>query len=206
VFDALLTPPCSMLCSPTTSSGCFVTRSSARAVAGGTSPIRISSIATTATCIASSRRAACRRRAAGPLHRTVSRRRPRCRHSPTKGQRDSLCTMRAWPYRPRRTGPRPNSRREREHATIVPTPLTRALLRAHSPHTRVAPCRAPLRQAANGPYARDGSYASCPLYKQPDNGTYWLLRYRMPKGSTYWYIADKECVTRARTRDRRSLP
>lgn len=46
--------------------------------------------------------------------------------------------------------------------------------------------------AANGPYARDGSYASCPLYKQPDNGTYWLLRYRMPKGSTYWYIADKD--------------
>jgi len=46
-------------------------------------------------------------------------------------------------------------------------------------------------EAANGAYALDGSYGSCPLYKQIDNGKYWLLRYRMPRGMHYWYIADQ---------------
>ena len=51
-------------------------------------------------------------------------------------------------------------------------------------------------EAANGAYARDGSYASCPLYKQVEDGPYWLLRYRMPKGSHYWYIAHKDQLDR----------
>lgn len=52
------------------------------------------------------------------------------------------------------------------------------------------------RPEANGAYVRDGSYSSCPLYKQANDGAYWLLRYRMPKGSHYWYIADKSSLER----------
>ena len=46
--------------------------------------------------------------------------------------------------------------------------------------------------AADGAYVRDGSYSSCPLYKQVDEGPFWLLRYSMPKGSHYWYVAHKD--------------